>query len=191
MTTTFQIETDRLLLRPLDESDRDDFAAMNADADVMTYFVSPMTREESDAAFTRYVAHFEQHGFAFLAARVRSTGEFAGIIGMQVMRFAVPNLPQPAVEIGWRLNRAQHGRGYATEGARAILRSAFQEHGLAEVVAITAVDNKPSRHVMEKLDMHHDASLDFDHPNVPSGHALQRHVLYRLANPRNTTREEV
>ena len=191
MTTTCQIETDRLLLRPLDEADRDDFAAMNADSDVMTYFVSPMTREESDAAFTRYTAHFQQNGFAFLAALLRSTGEFAGIIGMQVMRFAVPNLPQPAVEIGWRLNRAQQGRGYATEGARAIVRSAFQEHGLAEVVAITAVNNKPSRHVMEKLGMHHDASLDFDHPDVPSGHALQRHVLYRLANPRNTTREEV
>lgn len=191
MTTTFQLETDRLLLRPLDEADRDAFAAMNADADVMTYFVSPMTREESDAAFTRYTTHFQQNGFAFLAARTRSSGEFAGIIGMQVMRFAVPNLPQPAVEIGWRLNRAQHGRGYATEGARAILNSAFQEHGLAEVVAITAVSNTPSRHVMDKLGMHHDGSLDFDHPNVPTGHALQRHVLYRLVNPRSTTREEV
>ncbi|SDF48608.1 GNAT family N-acetyltransferase [Terriglobus roseus] len=191
MTTTFQIETDRLLLRPLDEADRDDFAAMNADADVMTYFVSPMTREESDAAFARYTTHFQHNGFGFLAARTRSTGEFAGIIGMQVMRFAIPNLPQPAVEIGWRLNRAQQGRGFATEGARSILRSAFQEHGLPEVVAITAVSNKPSRHVMDKLGMHHDASLDFDHPNVPNGHALQRHVLYRLANPRSTTREEV
>ena len=68
MTTTFQIETDRLLLRPLDEADRDDFVAMNADSDVMTYFVSPMTREESYAAFTRYTTHFQQNGFAFLAA---------------------------------------------------------------------------------------------------------------------------
>jgi RimJ/RimL family protein N-acetyltransferase len=191
VTTTFKIETDRLLLRPLDEGDRDDFAAMNADADVMTYFVSPMTREESDEAFTRYTSHVKRNGFGFLAARVRSTGAFAGIIGMQVMRFALPNLPQPAVEIGWRLNRAQHGYGYATEGARAIVHSAFQEHGLAEVVAITAVNNRPSRHVMDKLGMHHDASLDFDHPNVPEGHALQRHVLYRLANPRSTIREEV
>jgi len=164
---------------------------MNADAAVMTYFVAPMTREESDEAITRYRTHVQNNGFGFLSARLRSTGEFAGIIGMQIMRFAVPNLPQPAVEIGWRLTCSHQGKGLATEGARAIVRSAFEDHDLAEVVAITAVQNTPSRHVMEKLGMRHDPSLDFDHPNVPSGHALQRHVLYRLSNPHSTTRDEV
>lgn len=191
MTTAFPIETDRLALRPLQEQDRDAFAAMNADVNVMTYFVAPMTREESDEAITRYITHVDRNGFGFLSARVRSTGEFAGIIGMQIMRFAIPGLPQPAVEIGWRLNTCHQGKGFATEGAQAIVRSAFEDHGLTEVVAITAVQNAPSRHVMDKLRMCHDPSLDFDHPNVPSGHVLQRHVLYRLSNPHSTTRDEV
>ncbi len=159
------------------------FAAMNADPGVMRFFAAPMTGQESDDAIARYGAAFERDGFSFFAATLRETGVFAGIIGMQVMRDVVPNLPQPAVEIGWRLVQSCQGLGLATEGATAIVAYAFGEVGLSEVVAITAISNHASRHVMEKLGMTHRPELDFNHPRVPAGHANERHTLYSLRNP--------
>lgn len=183
LTQVLQLETPRLTLRRWQEDDRVAFAEMNADPVVMQYFEGPFTREQSDEAIDRYLAAFDRDGFSFFAATVRDTGEFAGTIGLQIMRFAIPNLPQPAVEIGWRLTQAAQGKGFATEGARAIVDFAFNQLGLSEVVAITALPNRASRHVMEKLGMTHRPELDFDHPRVPAGHQYQRHTLYSLRNP--------
>lgn len=183
MPHTFQLETPRLILRPARDSDRAPYAAMNADPIVMTYFASTMTPEESDASLARFQAAYDRDGFGFLVAELRSNGAFAGIIGAQTMRDEVPNLPQPAVEIGWRLPRTLHGQGLATEGARATVDFCFNQLNLPEVVAVTALGNQPSRHVMEKLCMTYRPDLDFDHPRMPSGHPHQRHALYQLKNP--------
>ncbi len=183
MPNPFQLETPRLILRPASDSDRVPFAAMNADPAVMTYFERTMTAEESDASLARFQAAYDRDGFGFLVAELRSTGAFAGIIGAQTMRDVVPNLPQPAVEIGWRLPRHLHGQGLATEGARATLEFCFNQLSLSEVVAITALGNQPSRHVMEKLGMTHRPDLDFDHPRIPTDHPHLRHTLYQLKNP--------
>jgi RimJ/RimL family protein N-acetyltransferase len=177
-----QLETPRLTLRRWQEADRAPFADMNADPVVMHYFATPMTREQSDEAIDRYLAAFDRAGFSFFAATQRDTSALIGTIGLQTMRDVVPNLPQPAVEIGWRLARSAQGKGFATEGARAIVDFAFNQLGLNEVVAITALPNRASRHVMEKLGMTHRPELDFDHPRVPEGHQYQRHTLYSLRN---------
>ena len=97
------------------------------------------------------------------------------------MRFRAPF--GPAVEIGWRLARAYWGRGYATEAAEAALAHAFGPLGLREVVAFTVPGNAASRRVMEKIGMRHDPADDFDHPDLPEGHAMARHVLYRATRP--------
>ena len=89
----------------------------------------------------------------------------------------------PAVEIGWRLARDQWGHGYATEAARAVVGYSFGTVGLDELVSMTAVTNQPSRRVMERIGMTRDPRDDFDHPRVPAGHVLRRHVLYRLRRP--------
>jgi RimJ/RimL family protein N-acetyltransferase len=178
-----QLETSRLTLRPWQETDRAPFAEMNADPVVMHYFEAPFTRQQSDEAIDRYLAAFDREGFSFFAATMRDTGDFIGTIGLQTMRDAVPNLPQPAVEIGWRLAQASHGKGLATEAARTIVDFAFNQLALNEVVAITALPNHASRRVMEKLGMTHRPELDFDHPRVPAGHQYQRHTLYSLRNP--------
>jgi RimJ/RimL family protein N-acetyltransferase len=183
LTQVLQLETSRLTLRRWREDDRAAFAEMNADPVVMQYFEGPFTRQQSDEAIDRYLAAFDRNGFSFFAATLRDTGAFAGTIGLQIMRDVVPNLPQPAVEIGWRLAQSAQGKGLATEGARAIVDFAFNQLGLSEVVAITALPNRASRHVMEKLGMTHRPELDFDHPRVPAGHLYQRHTLYRLCNP--------
>ena len=104
---------------------------------------------------------------------------------MQTMSLHVPGMPQPAVEIGWRLAQRHWGSGLATEGARAVIHYAFAVARLPKVVAITSVINFRSRRVMEKLGMIHLANLDFDHPQAASGHALQKHVVYELISESN------
>ncbi len=102
MPTPFQLVTERLLLRPFEDRDRAPFAALNADLDVMRFFASTYTPEQSDEHIARYQLQLARDGFSFCVAEHRHTGEFLGTIGMQTMYIAVPHLPQPAVEIGWR-----------------------------------------------------------------------------------------
>jgi len=179
VTTTLHLETPRLLLRPFEDRDRAPFAAMNADPAVMHYFASTYTPEESDQHVARYLLQLERDGFSFLVATQKQTGDFLGIIGMQTMYIEVPNLPQPAVELGWRLAAHAHGKGYATEGARAFLDLARQLH-LPSVVAITTPDNLASQNVMRKLGMTPRPELTFDHPLIAPGHPRRQHVLYSL-----------
>jgi RimJ/RimL family protein N-acetyltransferase len=76
------------------------------------------------------------------------------------------------------------GQGYATEGARASLEAGFTQLGLTEIVSITVPANTRSRRVMERIGMTRDPADDFDHPRLPEGHPLRRHVLYRIGRER-------
>ena len=174
------IETERLRLRPWQESDLPAFAKMNADPLVRRFFSALLTPGESDASVDFFRQMYQQDGFGFLAAELRETSAFIGMIGIQKMNFPLPTVAPPAVEIGWRLQAESWGKGLATEGARACLDLAFEQFQLPEVVAFTIPANIPSRRVMEKLGMTRDPGDDFDHPRIPSGHPFQRHVLYRL-----------
>ena len=86
----------------------------------------------------------------------------------------------PAVEVGWRLHPDHWGHGYATEAAAAALDFGLGPAGLDEIVAFTAATNTRSQAVMARLGMTRDAGGDFDHPAVPQGSPLRRHVLYRI-----------
>ena len=101
-------------------------------------------------------------------------------LSLSNLRFALPFAP--AVEAAWRLARPYWGRGYAYEAARAAIDDGFGRLGLDEIVAFTVPANRASRRVMEKLGMTRDPAEDFDfeHPRLPPGHPLRRHVLYRL-----------
>jgi RimJ/RimL family protein N-acetyltransferase len=172
------IETERLLLRPWRDADLEPFAEMNADARVMEHFPSILSRAQSEAAMERIRGHFERHGYGFWAVETKEGEPFIGFVGMGRVSFNAPFTP--AVEIGWRLARADWGRGYASEAASASLRFGFLELGLGEVVSFTVAANHRSRAVMERIGLRHAASEDFDHPLVPRGHRLRRHLLYRL-----------
>jgi RimJ/RimL family protein N-acetyltransferase len=172
------IRTDRLLLRRWRPSDLEPFAAMNADPRVMQYFPALFSREESDAMAARAESLFERHGFGFWAVEAPGIAPFIGLLGLSIPRFEAHFMP--AVEIGWRIAAEHWNRGYATEGARAALAFGFETLRLEEVVAFTVPSNVPSRRVMEKLGMTRNKDDDFDHPLVPAGHPLRRHVLYRI-----------
>ena len=126
----------------------------------------------------RIEAHFRQHGFGLCAAELREDHSFAGFVGLSVPAFQAAFTP--CVEIGWRLSAGLWGQGLATEGAREMVRQAFEVAGLDALVSFTVPANVRSRRVMEKLEMTHDPGSDFDHPRLPEGHPLRRHVLYRL-----------
>jgi ribosomal-protein-alanine N-acetyltransferase len=173
-----ELLTERLRLRRWRPSDRDPFAALNADPEVMEHFPAPLPRAESDALIDAIEAGFEARGFGLWAVEARASGALLGFTGLSVPSFDAPFTP--AVEIGWRLAREAWGRGYATEAARAAAALGFDALGLAEIVSFTAVANARSRAVMERLGMTRDPADDFDHPRVAAGDPLRRHVLYRL-----------
>ncbi len=170
--------TERLVLRGWSDGDREAWAAMNADPEVMRYFHDTMTREQSDAMLDRLDAALAEQGWGLWALERQDTGEMVGMTGLAVPTHDLPF--NPCVEVGWRLARSAWGRGFATEAAREALRVGFDEVGLAEVVSMTSTPNTPSRAVMERLGMTRDSADDFEHPAVPPGHPLRPHVLYRL-----------
>jgi len=177
-----EIRTDRLLLRRWLADDRIAFARLNSDSRVMEFFPAPLSREESDAVADRIGAHFERHGFGLWAVEMPGLTRFAGFIGLSIPRFEAHFTP--CVEIGWRLDAEHWNRGYATEGARAALAFGFASLQLEEIVSFTVPANMRSRRVMQKIGMTHSERDDFDHPALPEGHPLRRHVLYRAVCPR-------
>jgi RimJ/RimL family protein N-acetyltransferase len=181
MNLPTELATERLHLRRWRAADREPFAAMNADPQVMEYFPAPLSRQESDARIAQIEAHFDRHGFGLWAVEIAGVASFIGFIGLSIPRFEAHFTP--CVEIGWRLAAPYWGHGFATEGARAALTFGFQALGLAEIVSYTATDNHRSRRVMEKLGMTHQPVDDFDHPLLPPGHWLSRHVFYKIARP--------
>lgn len=168
---TDEIRTSRLLMRRWQRRDRSPFADINADPEVMQYFPSSLTRQESDDLVDRIEEHFVEHGYGLWALEVQ--GRLLGFTGLSWATWEADFTP--AVEVGWRLARTAWGRGYASEAASAALSRGFQD--VDSVVSFTAMSNEPSRRVMERIGLRH--VYDFDHPGLSDQHPLQRHVLYR------------
>jgi RimJ/RimL family protein N-acetyltransferase len=174
-----ELHTERLLLRWWRVDDREPFARLNADPQVVEFLPKALTREESDAVADRIEVHFERHGFGLWAVEIPGATTFAGFIGLSIPRFAAHFTP--CIEIGWRLAAQHWNRGYATEGAQAALQFGFQHLHVEEILSFTVPANVRSRRAMEKIGMTHNPAEDFDHPVLPEGHPLRRHVLYRIA----------
>ena len=178
-----RIETSRLILRRLREDDRSILERIMGDEQVRRFFATRATAEDVDRFLQRVWSDTERDGFSFGAAELKSTGETIGIIGLARFDELLQATTGADTEIGWQFDPAYWGRGLAPEGATAWLDYAWHRLHLPEVVAITAVQNLPSQRVMEKIGMHRDLHGDFDHPRVPEGHPLRRHVLYRISSP--------
>src|SRR5437762_123061 len=156
------IETSRLHLRPWRDQDLPAFAALNADARVMEFLPSPLTRPESDARAASIREHFDRHGFGLWAVEIPGVVSFAGFVGLSVPTFQAHFTP--CVEVGWRLAYEHWGQGYATEAATAAVDFGFTNCGLTEIVSYTVPANHRSRRVMERLGMTCSPDEAFDHP---------------------------
>lgn len=144
------LETERLVLRRFTPADVDLVTALDADPAVMRYINGgrPTPREEvRDDVLPAWLAYYERGDrYGFWAAVEKSTGAFLGWFHLRPQ----PDDPPDEPELGYRLAAAAWGRGYATEGSRALVRRAFEELGARRVYATTMVVNKASWRVMEK-----------------------------------------
>jgi RimJ/RimL family protein N-acetyltransferase len=176
-TQPIEFNTQRLVFRAWRDEHRAPFAEMNADVEVMRYFPAVLSSEQTNAGIDIWCQQFADKGWSNWAVELLGTGEFIGFIGLSIPRRQLPF--SPCVEIGWRLKRTAWGQGYATEGAKECLRIAFERLGLEEVVSFTALTNRPSVRVMERIGMTN-ANANFDHPAVPEGNPLRPHCLYKI-----------
>jgi RimJ/RimL family protein N-acetyltransferase len=144
------LETDRLLLRRFTEADVDNLVELDSDPEVMRFINGgrPTPREEVDNdLLPAYLAYYQRSaGYGFWAAIEKSTGEFLGWFHFR----PPPGGGRDDVELGYRLRRSAWGKGYATEGSRALIRKGFTELGVQRVFAETMAVNAASRRVMEK-----------------------------------------
>jgi RimJ/RimL family protein N-acetyltransferase len=172
------LRTPRLLLREWRDDDEAAFAAMSADPGLTEFLLPP----DGDWV-ARARRRWDEHGFGQFVIELPGEASFIGVVGLNDLHQAVP--AAPAIEAAWRLARSYWGRGYAVEAARAAIEDGFFRLGLDEIVAITVVGNWRSRRIMEGLGMSRDSveDFDFEHPRLPEGHPLRRHVLYRIRRP--------
>lgn len=177
------VETERLLLRRLTAADAESLYELDSDPAVMRYLTGgkPTPRETiAHETLPRLLAQYEllQH-FGRFAAIEKPTGEFIGWFGFRPPEDAPPT----RVELGYRLKRSAWGKGYATEGARALIHKGFTALGVEQVVANTMAVNLASRRVMEKLGMTHTRTYFLDWPDPIEGSELGdvEYALYRAA----------
>lgn len=172
------IETRRLILRQWRAEDRAPFAALNADPEVMQHFPAPHSRGQSDALADLNERGIAERGYGLYAVERRADAVFLGFVGIMPTG---PHLPfDGAHEIGWRLARHAWGSGFASEAAQAALAHGFGPLGLEKVVSFTATGNLRSQAVMERIGLTRALARDFEHPALPEGHRLRRHIVYAL-----------
>jgi len=176
------LETERLLLRRFTESDVGNLHDLDGDPEVMRFINGgrptprDVIREETMPRFLRAYERFE--GFGVWAAIERSTGGFVGWFEFYPRKDAVPE----EVELGYRLRRSAWGKGYATEGSRALIRKGFTELGVQRVVAETMAVNAASRRVMEKAGLRYVRTFHQEWPERIEGdeHGDVEYALRRV-----------
>jgi RimJ/RimL family protein N-acetyltransferase len=144
------LETERLQLRRFTDDDVENLVELDSDPAVMKFInggrPTPRNEIENDV-LPAFLAYYKRYaGYGFWAAVEKSTGAFVGWFHFRPAKGA----PHGEIELGYRLRRSAWGKGYATEGSRALIEKGFVELGVKRVVAETMVVNAASRRVMEK-----------------------------------------
>lgn len=145
------LETARLQLRRFTPADVDALDRINGDPEVMRYIGdgNPWPRAQTEARIRRMLKAYELYpGLGLWRGDDKVEGRFVGAFAL----FYVPNTVE--VEVGYRLDKSAWGRGYATEGARALVRHGLLELGLERVVGLTHPDNEASKRVLMKAGLH-------------------------------------
>ncbi len=174
-----ELRTERLRLRRWRTSDHEPFARLNGDPEVMDHFPSTLEEVQSNVMAELLDAGLAERDYGLWAVEVVEGPDFIGFVGLSSPTWSASFTP--CVEIGWRLDKPHWGNGYASEAAREVLRYAFEELQLDEIVSFTSLTNLPSLAVMERIGMTRDPAEDFDHPNLVAGDPLRRHLLSRIS----------
>lgn len=157
------VETDRLMLRRFTRDDLELLVELDSDPEVKRYIDNGAAVDRSDLTETLewWLGYYDRYeGYGFWAAIEKSTGQFLGWFHLRPGEGAGPLEP----ELGYRLRREMWGRGYATEGSKALIDKAFHELGVDRVYASTMLVNVASRRVMEKAGLRYVCTFYADWP---------------------------
>lgn len=173
------IETERLILRLWREEDIIPFTEINSNEEVMEYMPKCLSCEETVQFYRRIVDEFKTFGYGLYAVELKENETFIGYVGFHHFNFEAEF--SPGIEIGWRLAKKYWNQGYATEAAKACLDYASKHRMFDRIYSFTAVCNRRSEHVMQKIGMKLQGL--FLHPSLPEGHRLKEHTLYKWELP--------
>ncbi|MBA2493342.1 MAG: GNAT family N-acetyltransferase [Acidobacteria bacterium] len=141
------LETERLIMRPFIESDVDEIFAMRSDEDIMRFIREPQGRKESFDWIKLVSAHWNTDKLGFCAVIEKNANKFLGWCGIWRLK------ETGEMEIGYAIDKAYWGKGFATEAAEKFMRYAFEQLNAEKLVAVARPENTASRRVMEKLGM--------------------------------------
>ena len=149
-------------------------AAINADKDVMEFFKSTATLEQTTTFIKRMQQLFERKEYCYFAVDKLENKELIGFIGLSEPNYVAPFTP--CVDIGWRLKKSQWNQGFATEGALQCLDYGFNQLKLERIFATAPLVNRKSQHIMVKIGM--TRKYDFQHPLLLDNQRLKNCVLF-------------
>ena len=190
--------TERLVLRQFTAADAGALLTLDGDPRVMRFIDRRIkSRAEIETeVLPRFLAYYAAYrDFGFWAAQDRASGDFAGWFGLRPVTPTAaamvdwPDAPAGEVsvaELGYRLRASAWSRGYATEGARALVRRAFTGLAVTRLVATTMAVNTRSRRVLEKAGLEDLRTVHLDWPDPLPGteHGDVEYHLYRDDWPR-------
>lgn len=176
MKNKYLFESNRLGFRNWTNQDLNEFAKINADAQVMKHFPNPLSSKETAEFLLRLQNHYDQNGYCYFATELLKSGELIGFIGLAFQEFV--SSFTPATDIGWRLKKSAWGKGYATEGAKRCLEFAFDELKLDKVVSTCTLKNTQSEKVMRKIGMTKKGV--FKHPKLSQHLHLEHCIWYEI-----------
>jgi RimJ/RimL family protein N-acetyltransferase len=181
------IETKRLILRTWLTKDIESFYLINQDPKVIECLPGSLSKEEVENFIAAKNKQQDTRGFTLWAVELKETHDLIGFIGLNYTDWG--SKFTPAVEVGWRLGSQYWDNGYATEGAKAALKYAFEKVGLNAIISFTVPENVRSIRIMEKIGLNRDIDGDFNHPKLSFDHKLSKHVLYRMSREQYLERE--
>lgn len=182
-SATYLFTSERLGFRNWREDDLDDMAAINADAEVMKFFSSTRSKEQTLEFIRRMQAQFLEKGYCYFAVDRLDNSEFIGFIGISEQNFEADFTP--CTDIGWRLKKSEWNQGFATEGAKRCIEFAFQQTALEKLYAVAPKINYPSELVMIKIGMR--KVSEFRHSLLANDTRLQHCVLYEITKDEKTS----
>jgi RimJ/RimL family protein N-acetyltransferase len=172
----YLFKSDRLGFRNWNAGDVEKLAAINADKEVMEFFPSTRTFQETMIFIERMQKQFHDKGYCYFAVETLNTGELIGFIGLSEQNYDADFTP--CIDIGWRLGRSAWNKGYATEGARRCLEFGFKTLHLDTIYSIAPLVNIKSENVMKKIGMQEIKT--FDHPQLLDNERLRKCKLYEI-----------
>lgn len=181
----YLFKTERLGIRNWRKDDLFEFAKMGQDEEVMKYFPSLLSEQQTMNLIERMQIQFKEKGYAYLAVETLNDQEFIGMIGMSTQKYKIKLDDSDAelsefVDIGWRLKRASWGKGYATEGARAWMNYGFEKMNFETIYSVAPVINIASQKVMNKIGFKKIG--EFDHPKIEHSHPTRKCALFKKGN---------